>query len=167
ARCRAAVADRKRPALGEDPHLQLSREPGHRPPDQAHGAPARPRPRGTARRVHGRPRGRGAAGLARVTVREALRAAEERLARAGIDTPRLDAELLLAHALGVTRSQLFAAPDDEAPAGFEPLLARREAREPLAYVLGEWGFRRLTLATDRRALRPPPPAGRLLGRSPP
>jgi release factor glutamine methyltransferase len=91
-----------------------------------------------------------------VTVREALRAAEERLARAGVDSPRLDAELLLAHALGVTRTQLFAAPDDEAPTGFEPLLARREAREPLAYVLGEWGFRRLTLTTDRRALVPRP-----------
>ena len=91
-----------------------------------------------------------------MTVREALRAAEERLARAGIDTPRLDAELLLAHALGVTRTQLFAAPDDEAPAGFEPLLARREAHEPLAYVLGEWGFRRLMLTTDRRALVPRP-----------
>jgi release factor glutamine methyltransferase len=91
-----------------------------------------------------------------VTVREALRAAEERLARAGIDTPRLDAELLLAHALGVTRTQLFAGPEDEAPAGFEALLARREAREPLAYVLGEWGFRRLTLTTDRRALVPRP-----------
>ena len=91
-----------------------------------------------------------------MTVREALRAAEARLARAGVDTPRLDAELLLAHALGVTRTQLFAAPEDEAPAGFEPLLARREAREPLAYVLGEWGFRRLTLTTDRRALVPRP-----------
>jgi release factor glutamine methyltransferase len=91
-----------------------------------------------------------------VTVREALWAAEERLARAGLDTPRLDAELLLAHALRVTRTQLFAAPEDEAPAGFEPLLARREAREPLAYVLGEWGFRWLTLTTDRRALVPRP-----------
>jgi release factor glutamine methyltransferase len=91
-----------------------------------------------------------------VTVREALRAAEERLARAGIDTPRLDAELLLAHALGVTRTQLFAAPEAEAPAGFEAVLARREAREPLAYVLGEWGFRRLTLTTDRRAFVPRP-----------
>jgi release factor glutamine methyltransferase len=91
-----------------------------------------------------------------VTVREALRAAEERLARAGIDTPRLDAELLLAHALGVTRTQLFAAPEVDVPAAFEPLLARREAREPLAYVLGEWGFRRLTLTTDRRALVPRP-----------
>ena len=38
----------------------------------------------------------------------------------------------------------------------EPLLRRREAREPLAYVLGEWGFRRLTLRTDRRALVPRP-----------
>jgi release factor glutamine methyltransferase len=91
-----------------------------------------------------------------VTVREALRAAEERLARLGIDTPRLDAELLLAHALGVTRTQLFAAPEEAAPAGFEALLARREAREPLAYVLGEWGFRRLMLTTDRRALVPRP-----------
>jgi release factor glutamine methyltransferase len=91
-----------------------------------------------------------------VSVREALRAAEERLARAGIDTPRLDAELLLAQALGVTRTQLFGAPEAEVPPAFEPLLARREAREPLAYVLGEWGFRRLTLTTDRRALVPRP-----------
>ena len=88
--------------------------------------------------------------------RDALREAEQRLAAAGIDTPRLDAELLLAHAFGVTRTQLFAAPEDEAPVGFEALLARREAREPLAYVLGEWGFRRLTLTTDRRALVPRP-----------
>jgi release factor glutamine methyltransferase len=81
-----------------------------------------------------------------VTVREALRAAEGRLSHAGIETPRLDAELLLAHALGVTRTQLFAAPEGAVPAGFEPL----------AYVLGEWGFRRLTLTTDRRALVPRP-----------
>ena len=40
--------------------------------------------------------------------------------------------------------------------GLEPLLARRESREPLAYVLGEWGFRRLTLKTDARALVPRP-----------
>jgi release factor glutamine methyltransferase len=91
-----------------------------------------------------------------VTVREALRAAEARLARAGVETPRLDAELLLAHALGVTRTRLFAEPEQEAPEEFESLLARREAREPLAYVLGEWGFRRLTLKTDRRALVPRP-----------
>ena len=89
-------------------------------------------------------------------MREALRAAEERLARAGIETARVDAELLLAHALGVSRTALYAEPEREVPPRFEPLLARREAREPLAYVLGEWGFRRLTLTTDRRALVPRP-----------
>jgi release factor glutamine methyltransferase len=89
-------------------------------------------------------------------VPEALRAAEERLARAGVDSPRTDVELLLAHALGVSRTQLYAAPEREAPATLEPLLLRREAREPLAYVLGEWGFRRLTLTIDRRALVPRP-----------
>jgi release factor glutamine methyltransferase len=91
-----------------------------------------------------------------VTVREALRAAEERFACAGIETPRVDAELLLAHVLGVTRTALYAAPEREVSPGFESLLARREAREPLAYILGEWGFRRLTLTTDRRALVPRP-----------
>jgi release factor glutamine methyltransferase len=90
-----------------------------------------------------------------VTVREALRVASERLARAGVDTPRVDAELLLAHALGVARTQLYADPEREAP-DLEPLVARREAREPLAYVLGEWGFRRLMLTTDPRALVPRP-----------
>jgi release factor glutamine methyltransferase len=90
-----------------------------------------------------------------VTVRDALRVAAERLARAGVDTPRVDAELLVAHALGVSRTQLYADPEREAP-DFEPLLARREAREPLAYVLGEWGFRHLTLTIDRRALVPRP-----------
>ena len=90
-----------------------------------------------------------------MTAREALHEAEQRLAAAGADTPRVDAELLVAHALGVSRTMLFA--DLDAPVhGLEPLLARREAREPLAYVLGEWGFRRLTLKTDRRALVPRP-----------
>src|SRR5438552_8941395 len=44
----------------------------------------------------------------------------------------------------------------EAEEGYEALLARRARREPLAYILGEWGFRRLTLKTDRRALIPRP-----------
>ncbi len=48
----APLADRRRRARREDPHLQLPREPPHGPPDQAHGAPARPHPRGPARRVH-------------------------------------------------------------------------------------------------------------------
>ena len=87
--------------------------------------------------------------------REALREAERRLAAAGLETPRVDAELLVAHALGVSRTGLYA--DLDAPVeGVEPLLERREAREPLAYVLGEWGFRRLILKTDPRALVPRP-----------
>jgi release factor glutamine methyltransferase len=91
-----------------------------------------------------------------VTVGEALRVAEERLARAGVESPRVDAELLLVQALGVSRTELYTSPELEAPSGLEPLLARREAREPLAYVLGEWGFRRLALKTDNRALVPRP-----------
>jgi len=90
-----------------------------------------------------------------MTAREAIADAERRLATAGVDTPRVDAELLVAHALGVSRTQLYADLDREVD-GLEPLLARRERREPLAYVLGEWGFRRLTLKTDARALVPRP-----------
>jgi release factor glutamine methyltransferase len=90
-----------------------------------------------------------------LTARDALREAERRLAAAGLDTPRVDAELLVAHALGVSRTGLYADLDAQVD-GLEPLLARREAREPLAYVLGEWGFRRLTLKTDPRALVPRP-----------
>jgi release factor glutamine methyltransferase len=86
--------------------------------------------------------------------REALRDAEHRLAAAGIETPRADAEWLVAHALGTTRSGIYARLDDEVE--LDGLLTRRAAREPLAYVLGEWGFRRLTLKTDSRALVPRP-----------
>jgi release factor glutamine methyltransferase len=99
-----------------------------------------------------------------MTVREALAEAERRLAAAGVETPRVDAEWLVAHVLGTTRSGLAARGDDPVE-GFEPLLARREAREPLAYVLGEWGFRRLTLKTDARALVPRPETETLVERA--
>jgi release factor glutamine methyltransferase len=89
-----------------------------------------------------------------VKARDALREAEQRLAAAGIETPRVDAEWLVAHALGTTRGGVYARLDDEVE--LDGLLTRREQREPLAYVLGEWGFRRLTLKTDRRALVPRP-----------
>jgi release factor glutamine methyltransferase len=89
-----------------------------------------------------------------VNVRDALRDAEQRLAAAGIETPRVDAEWLVAHALGTSRSGVYGRLDDDVE--LDGLLARREAREPLAYVLGEWGFRRLTLKTDPRALVPRP-----------
>jgi release factor glutamine methyltransferase len=91
-----------------------------------------------------------------VTVREALRLAERELAAAGVDTPRVDAELLLAHVLGTARSGVYAQADAEVPDTWQVLLGRRVRREPLAYVLGEWGFRRLVLKTDARALVPRP-----------
>ena len=89
-------------------------------------------------------------------IRDALREAEQRLEAAGIDTPRVDAEHLLAHVAGTTRSGVYAQLDRDVDGVVEPLLRRREAREPLAYVLGSWGFRRLTLKTDARALVPRP-----------
>jgi release factor glutamine methyltransferase len=91
-----------------------------------------------------------------VTVKEALALAERELAAAGVDTPRVDAELLVAHTLGLSRSQIYADTQREVPGKFQVLLERRRLREPLAYVLGEWGFRRLTLKTDARALVPRP-----------
>jgi release factor glutamine methyltransferase len=90
-----------------------------------------------------------------MTAREALAEAERRLTSAGVETPRVDAEWLVAHLLGTNRSGLSVHLDDEV-VGLEPLLARREQREPLAYVLGEWGFRRLTLKIDSRVLVPRP-----------
>jgi release factor glutamine methyltransferase len=99
-----------------------------------------------------------------VTARDALGEAERRLAAAGVETPRVDAEWLVAHLLGTSRSGLAARLDDEID-GLEPLLVRREAREPLAYVLGEWGFRRLTLKTDARALVPRPETETLVERA--
>lgn len=94
------------------------------------------------------------------TVREALEQAVAQLAAAGCDSPRVDAELLVSHALGLPRTALFAAPertlDAAADARLAALVARRARREPLAYVLEAWGFRRLTLRCDARALVPRP-----------
>jgi release factor glutamine methyltransferase len=95
-----------------------------------------------------------------VNVSAALDHAAEELTRAGVDTPRVDAEWLLAHVLGVSRSELQAERtrdlSGEEERSFLGYLERRIRREPLAYVLGEWGFRRLTLAVDPRALVPRP-----------
>jgi release factor glutamine methyltransferase len=93
--------------------------------------------------------------------RDALDGAITAIAAAGCDTPRLDAELLLAAALGVTRERLFV--DSElAVAGpavrtFQDFVRRRSVeREPVAYILGKRHFRHLELAVDRRALIPRP-----------
>ena len=90
---------------------------------------------------------------------DAVRDAERELGAVGVPTPRVDAELLVAHVRGIARSRLYAgdAPLDEGEAAaLRALVERRRAREPLAYVLGEWGFRRLTLAVDERVLVPRP-----------
>jgi release factor glutamine methyltransferase len=78
-----------------------------------------------------------------------------RLAAAGVDTPRLDAEVLLAHALGVDRTELYLR-RPEPPAGFERLIRRRIRREPVAYLTGIRAFRRLELYVDPRVLIPRP-----------
>jgi release factor glutamine methyltransferase len=96
-----------------------------------------------------------------MTLGDALARATARLAEAGVESARLEAELLLAKACDdCARALLYAELDrelnDGQVAAFDANLARREQREPLAYVLGEWGFRRLTLKTDRRALIPRP-----------
>jgi release factor glutamine methyltransferase len=96
-----------------------------------------------------------------VTVGQALAHGTNVLANAGIDTARLEAELLLAKACddcarALLYMELRRELTPEARTAYEQLLARRSKREPLAYILGHWGFRRLTLKTDARALVPRP-----------
>jgi release factor glutamine methyltransferase len=95
-----------------------------------------------------------------VTVAAAVTAGAQRLATAGCDTPRLDAELLLAEVLGVDRSRLVIDARRQLSLGetgaFWTLIARREEREPVAYILGRREFRRLSLGVDRRVLIPRP-----------
>ena len=91
---------------------------------------------------------------------EVLRGATDYLTARGVEHPRLDAERLLSRALHLTRMELYTQHDrpltaDERASARE-LVQRRGRREPLAYVLGDWDFRRLTLATDARALVPRP-----------
>jgi release factor glutamine methyltransferase len=96
-----------------------------------------------------------------VPVREALDSAVVALSAAGVDTPRLDAEVLLAHALGVDRARLVIDRDlpVEGPAvrAFQDAVRRRSVeREPVAYITGVKGFRRLDIVVDRRVLIPRP-----------
>jgi release factor glutamine methyltransferase len=95
-----------------------------------------------------------------VTARDAVDAAVDALEAAGCDTPRLDAEVLVADALGVDRSVLVLDPSLPLPPPASRLIServrRRVAREPVAYILGYQGFRRLTLVVDSRVLIPRP-----------
>lgn len=94
------------------------------------------------------------------TVLEILRRTTEFLAKKGVESPRLNAEHLLAHALGVERMGLylqFERPLDEPTLEkLRPLVRRRGQREPLQHIVGTVDFGSLELATDRRALIPRP-----------
>jgi release factor glutamine methyltransferase len=98
--------------------------------------------------------------LASTTVREALDSALIALGASGVDTPRLDAEVLLAYALGVDRGMLIAYPERELTGEqarwFIDASRRRRMREPVAYIVGIKGFRRIDLQVDRRVLIPRP-----------
>jgi release factor glutamine methyltransferase len=96
-----------------------------------------------------------------VAVKDALDGAITAFTAAGVETPRLDAEVLLAHVLGVDRARLLT--DGELSVGgpavrpFQDAVRRRAVgREPVAYITGTRGFRRLELSVDRRALIPRP-----------
>jgi release factor glutamine methyltransferase len=91
------------------------------------------------------------------------------LREAGVDSPELDAELLLAHALGVDRAWLLAHPE-HAPAqgeidAFRAMLARRSRREPLAYITGERWFYDIKLQVTPATLIPRPETEELVERA--
>lgn len=99
--------------------------------------------------------------FAGVSVRDALDGAVTAIGASGSDTPRLDAELLLAHALGVDRAALIIDPRREvtgdAVRSFQDLVRRRSVlHEPVAYLLGTKGFRHIDLTVDPRVLVPRP-----------
>jgi release factor glutamine methyltransferase len=100
----------------------------------------------------------GTAGAA--TVGDALGAATDALVAARVPEARLDAELLLAAASGRGRASLIADPSGPLPSAVARLygefVRRRLRREPLAYIVGTKGFRRIELAVDRRVLVPRP-----------
>lgn len=97
---------------------------------------------------------------ASLTLGEVLRRTTDHLEARGVPSPRTDAEHLLGHALGLRRIEVYMHLDRPlTPAELDAaraLVARRAAREPLQHILGEWGFRRLTLTVDGRALVPRP-----------
>lgn len=78
------------------------------------------------------------------------------------DTPLLDAELLLAHALGTGREQLLPDPPADVPAGLEALLARREGGEPIAYITGRRAFWTIEVEVTPDVLIPRPDSETLL-----
>lgn len=97
-----------------------------------------------------------------MSLRDALNEATQRLASVS-DTPRLDAELLMAHALGLSREALLlGSRDAPAPAGFDALVDRRAAHEPIAYITGTRDFWTISLAVAPGVLIPRPDSETLI-----
>jgi release factor glutamine methyltransferase len=98
--------------------------------------------------------------LARTSVRDAIDSALIALTAAGCETPRLDAEVLLADAMGVDRALIVADSrrelEPDAARTFQDAVRRRSRREPVAYIRGRRGFRHLELHVDGRVLIPRP-----------
>ncbi len=95
-----------------------------------------------------------------LTILEIIKKTTDFFAAKGIDSPRLNAELLIGHALGLKRMALYL--QFERPLAetelekIRPLVRRRSQREPLQYIMGETDFRGLMIKVDRRALIPRP-----------
>src|SRR5207247_6140816 len=102
----------------------------------------------------------GARDRGRMTALNALERVQRELEMRGVPSPAVDARLLLCSALDIAPAELYGSLDREL--GVEErdrlrtVLVRRSRREPLAYILGEWGFRRLTLELDTGVLVPRP-----------
>jgi len=101
-----------------------------------------------------------------MNARQLIVDATAQLIRAGCASPRLDAEILLCHAWHISRSELIIRMPDDVPAEvknrFRPLLARRQRREPVAYIIGEKEFWSRPFRVDRRVLIPRPETEHLI-----
>ncbi len=101
-----------------------------------------------------------------LTVLEVIKKTAEFLASKGVESPRLNAETLVGHALSLTRMKLYLQFERTLTEGelevIRPLVRRRSQREPLQYILGHVEFFSVTLKVDKRALIPRPETEYLL-----